>query len=112
MREVRKGESPLPSSLALLGLWPGRTRAALVEDLHRLEQINRPLELDVLLEELLRRRLAIGLWLRRRLRRSRRRRWRLRLLHDDVRRQPLAVDAAALRGEVLGRREPQPRPVG
>ena len=80
--------------LAGLGLRSGRSRAALVQDLHRLQQIERALELRVALQLLLRR-CPTG-------RRAAapapapgaRRRGGFGLLHDDVRRDALAVDAS------------------
>src|SRR5207249_2016518 len=81
-----------------------RPGTLLLDDPHRLDHVERTLDLDVLLELL--HRVERGL-----LPISRRRRL-LRDLDDDVRRDALAVDRSALRREVLGGREPEPRAVG
>src|SRR5207302_1137219 len=81
-----------------------RPRTLLLDDPHRLDHVERPLDLDILLELL--HRVERGL-----LPVSRRRRL-LRNLDDDVRRDALAVDRSALRREILRGREPEPRAVG
>src|SRR2546422_162218 len=72
-------------------------RTLLLDDAHRLDHVERPLHLDVLLELLHR--------IERRWPLSHRRRRLFRDLHDDVRRDALAVDRPPLGGEVLRRRE-------
>src|SRR5215831_16902053 len=91
------------SLLPNLGL-PARSRPLLLDDPHRLDHVEGPLHLDVLLELLHR--------VERRLLPVLRRRRVLRNLDDDVRRDALAVDRAALRREVLRGREPEARAVG
>src|SRR5713101_5357924 len=84
-----------------------RRARGLVHDLHGLEQIHRALQLGIALELVLDPRLLVDGRRRRLLAGS-----RLRHLHDDVRRDALAVDGPALGGEVLGRGQSQARAVG
>src|SRR5215470_5655984 len=86
-----------------LGLRAG-SRPLLLDDPHGLDHVERPLHLDILLELLHR--------IERRLLPVLRRRRVLRDLDDDVRRDALAVDRAALRREVLRGREPEARAIG
>src|SRR5262245_28500660 len=98
--------SPLMRASSLLpdlGL-PARSRPLLLDDPHRLDHVEGPLHLDVLLELLHR--------VERRLLPVLRRRRVLRDLDDDVRRDALTVYRAALRREVLRGREPEARAVG
>src|SRR5262245_19561249 len=103
-RRERATLSSAWTNLASLCLRSGRARPALVEDLEPLQEVERTLELDVLLHQLLR---CFGA--RRRWRRCRslptagRGRRDLRLLHEDVRRDALPVDRAPFRREVLRR---------
>src|SRR5262245_52680206 len=91
----RQPLAPLPGA----GPWPARLRPL---DFHRLEHLERLLELHVLLEVLHRvERGRLGLLAGR----------LLGELDDDVRRDALAVDGAALGREVLGRGQAEARAV-
>src|SRR4029453_13733374 len=99
--------SPLMRASRLL--WPDLglrvlPRTLLLDDAHGLDDVERPLHLDVLLQIFHR--------IQGRLPLARRRCRLFGQLHDDVRRDALAVDRPALGGEVLRGREPEPRAVG
>src|SRR3990172_8379288 len=79
-------------------------RALLLEDAHRLDHVDRPLDLDVLPQLL--QRIEHGLAL------TRSPVFFLRQLDHDVGRDALAVDGAPLRRVVLRGRQPESRPVG
>src|SRR5437867_1957847 len=85
-----------------LGLALASVRTLLLDQSHRLDDVKGALQLHVLLEILHRVRRRQRPLLRRRL---------LRRLHDDVRRDSLAVDRASLGREVLRRRQPKPRAI-
>src|SRR5262249_34886024 len=98
-------------NLPCLRLRPWRAWASLVQDLQTLQEIHRSLELDVLLDQLLRS-LVAG---------RQRRGWfawspgcrrHLRLFDENVRRDALAVNRPPLRREVLRSREAQPAAIG
>src|SRR5881628_3989246 len=80
-----------------------RPRSLLLDDTHRLDHIQRPLDLDVLAQLLQR--------IERRRPLLRRRILILRDLDDDVRGDALPMDRAALGREVLRGRQTQPRAV-